>query len=158
MKIFLLFLLTFSSIVSTSSNKKEEADNTISSIVSSGLDFIPVIGNIKCIGEAFAGKDIITGEKLSGEERALSLAGAIPLGNFLKSGKHFKNGQKFMKAAQRAGKAGKVKNAVNFGKASARAMKKADKLQKFFKGGVKATKNLFKHIWSKNDENENDDE
>ena len=39
----------------------------------------------------------------------LSLLGAIPGGNLLKNSKHLKNGHKFIKAAQRAQKVGKMK-------------------------------------------------
>ena len=37
-----------------------------------------------------------------------------------------KNGKKFLKAAERAQKLGKMKNALSFAKAAARAMKKAN--------------------------------
>ena len=51
-------------------------------IASAALDFVPGVGNVKSIGEAVLGKDIITGEKLSATERTLSILGAIPGGNF----------------------------------------------------------------------------
>ena len=113
-------------------------------LVSSVLDFVPGVGNVKSLAEAVTGKDIITGEELSRTERALSLLGAIPGGNFLKNGKHLKNGQKFLKAAQRAQKVGKIKNAINFGKASVRAMTKANKVQNTVKNFFKVTKAVLK--------------
>ena len=88
--------------------------NNLKGIASSALDFAPVVGNLKNIGEAVTGEDLITGQKLSTTERALSLLGAIPGFNLFKNSKHLKNGQKFIKAAKRALKAGKIKNAVKF--------------------------------------------
>ena len=134
MKKFLIFLFTLSSIFSFS----------VKHLASSALDFVPVVGNIKSLGEAFTGKDTVTGEELSGMERTLSLLGAIPGVNYLKIGKHLKNGQKFIKAAQRAQKAGKIKNAVKFANAGARAMGKANKIQNTFKNVLKAANALFK--------------
>ena len=116
----------------------------IGGIASTVLDFVPGVGNVKSLGEAVLGKDVITGEKLSFTERTLSLLGAIPGGNYLKNTKHLKNGQKFLKAAQRAQKAGKVKNAVSFAKAGARAMAKAEKVPKFINNVFKAAKGFFK--------------
>ena len=134
MKKFLIFLFTLSFIFSVS----------VKHLVSSALDFVPVVGNIKSLGEAVTGKDTVTGEELSGMERTLSLLGAIPGVNYLKNGKHLKNGQKFIKAAQRAQKAGKMKNAVKFAKAGARAMGKANKIQNTVRNVLKATNALLK--------------
>ena len=99
---------------------------SLANAISSALDFVPVVGNVKSLAESITGKDMITGEELSVAERSLSLLGAIPGGNYLKNGKHLKNGQKFLKAAQRVKNLGKMKNAVNFAKAGARAMSKAN--------------------------------
>ena len=126
-------------------------------LTSSALDFIPIVGNVKVLYEAYSGKDMITEENLSVSDRALSFLGAIPFGNFLKTGKHLKNGQKFFKAAQRAKKAGKIKNAVNFGKAGVRAMKKAEIVQKTIKYGAKIMKSIFKQIEEKGKIEENDE-
>ena len=126
----LIFLLYLSSTFSFS----------IGSLVSSALDFVPIVGNFKSISEAITGKDMITGEDLSEAERALSFFGAIPGGNYLKNAKHLKNGQKFLKAAQRAQKVGKMKNAINFAKAGARAMTKANKVSNTVKNVFKASK------------------
>ena len=73
----------------------------VGNLVSSALDFIPVVGNVKSLGEAITGKDMVTGEELSKAERTLSILGAIPGGNWLKNGKHLEKGQKFLKAAQK---------------------------------------------------------
>ena len=131
----------------------------IGNLVSSALDFVPGVGNVKSLGEAITGKDIITGEKLSKTERTLSLLGAIPGGNWLKNGKHLKNGQKFLKAAQRATKAGKLKNAVKFAKASTRAMAKANRVQNIVRNLFKAGKAYFRQKGKEeNKENENENE
>ena len=134
MRVALLFLFCMPYIFSFS----------IGGIASSALDFVPVVGNVKSLGELFIGKDLITGEELSYFERGMSLLGVIPGGNYLKNSKHLKNGQKFLKAAQRAQKVGKVKNALKFSKASARAMAKANKVQKIVSNSFKAAKAYFK--------------
>ena len=118
--------------------------NITKAIISSALDFIPVIGNIKCLGEAAIGKDFISGEDLSIAERILSLGGGLPLGNYLKNGKHLKNGQKFFKAAKRAKHIGNIKNYISFAKAGSRAMVKANKVQKTVKIASKLGKSFLK--------------
>ena len=129
----------------------------IGNLISSALDFVPGVGNVKSLGEAITGKDIVTGEKLSITERTLSLLGAIPGGNWLKNGKHLKNGQKFLKAAQRATKAGKLKNAVKFAKASTRAMAKANRVQNVVRNLFKAGKAYFRQKGKEeNKEHENE--
>ena len=110
---------------------------SLKNIVSSALDFVPGVGNLKGLYESVSGKDAITGEDLSNSERALSLVSVLPFGKFLKSSKHLKNGQKFLKAAKRAQQAGKLKNAMSFAKAGARAMAKAEAVQKTIKNGAK---------------------
>ena len=129
---------------------------SLKNFASSALDFVPVVSNVKGLYEACSGKDMITGEKLSNSDRALSLIGAIPFGNYLKNTKHLKNGEKFFKAAQRAQKAGKIKNAANFAKASARAMKKAESFQKTIKYGISFAKTILKQNkeTTKNEKNE----
>ena len=127
---------------------------SIGSLVSSALDFVPIVGNFKSIIEAITGKDMITGVDLSEAERALSLFGAIPGGNYLKNAKHLKNGQKFLKAAQRAQKVGKMKNAINFAKAGARAMTKANKVSNTVKNVFKASKTYLKLGKEENEYNE----
>ena len=117
---------------------------SLGNIVSSALDFVPIVENFKSLSEAITGKDMITGEDLSEAERALSLFGAIPGGNYLKNAKHLKNGQKFLKAAQRAQKVGKMKNAINFAKAGARAMTKENKVSNTVKNVLKASKTFLK--------------
>ena len=127
---------------------------SLGNIVSSALDFVPIVGNFKSLSEAITGKDMITGEDLSEAERALSLFGAIPGGNYLKNAKHLKNGQKFLKAAQRAQKVGKMKNAINFAKAGARAMTKANKLSNTVKNVFKASKTFLMLGKEENKDNE----
>ena len=144
MRAFLFFLLTFvfPSYYSLS----------LGGLVSSAIDFIPVVGNVKSAYEAYSGTDMITGEELSDVERSLSLLGAIPGGNFLKNGKHLKNGQKFLKAAQRAQKVGKVRNAINFAKAGGRAMNKAYKVQNSIRNTIKVANAVFKQTGEKDEE------
>ena len=123
-------------------------------LVSSALDFVPIVGNFKSLSEAITGKDMITGEDLSEAERALSIFGAIEGGNYLKNAKHLKNGQKFLKAAKRAQKVGKMKNAINFAKAGARAMTKANKVSNTVKNVFKASKTFLKLGKEENNDNE----
>ena len=130
---------------------------SLKNLASSALDFVPIVGNVKGLYEAISGKDMISGEELSDSDRALSLVGAIPFGNYLKNAKHLKNGQKFVKAAQRAQKAGKVKNALSFWKAGARAMKKANFVQNTVKFFSKVTKGILRQTEEKTDNQENDE-
>ena len=140
--IFILFSFAFSSYYSFS----------LGGLVSSALDFVPGVSSVKGAYETYTGEDPITGEKLSNAERSLSFVSIIPFGNFLKSGKYLKNGQKFFKAAERAQKVGKMKNAINFGKAGGRAMAKANKAQKIFKNVIKGINGFFKQ--SRDNDNE----
>ena len=134
MRTILFLLVSFPAIFSFS----------LEGIASSALDFVPGVGNLKSIGEAISGKDLITGEKLSKFERALSLIGAIPGGNYLKNTKYLKNGQKFFKAGERAKKLEKIKNAINFAKAGERAMTKAYRVPKMISNAFKGAKAFFK--------------
>ena len=124
---------------------------SLGSLVSSVLDFVPVVGSFKSLIEAITGKDMITGEDLS-------LFGAIPGGNYLKNEKHLKNGQKFLKVAQRAQKVGKMKNAINFAKAGARAMTKANKVSNIVKNVFKASKTFLKLGKEENEYNKDNED
>ena len=120
--------------ISLFSFSMETEDNDIGAeIVSVALDFVPLIGNVKGLEEAISGVDLVTGKNLTDAERILCIISAIPFGNYLRNGKHLKNGQKFLKAAERAQKAGKLKNALKFTKAASRAMKKAKAIGEFIK-------------------------
>lgn len=46
-------------------------------VLSTGADFIPVVGNIKSGVEAITGKDYITGEKLSNSARVMAAVGIV---------------------------------------------------------------------------------
>ena len=62
-----------------------------------------------------------------------------------------KNGKKFLKAAERAQKLGKMKNALSFAKAAARAMKKANAVGNYIKNAQKFLKlNKFTKFVFKN--------
>ena len=144
MNIVLVFLLYIPSVFSFS----------LGSLASSALDFVPVVGNLKSLSEAIIGKDIITGEELSETERALSFFGAIPGGNYLKNAKHLKNGQNFVNGPKIAQKVGKMKNAINYAKAGARAMAKGNKVSNTVKNLFKAAKTFFKLGKEENNDNE----
>ena len=63
-------------------NKTEQAStqsnsNVIKTVVSTFLDFVPVVGNIKGGYEAATGKDLITGRQLTPTERAMAGASAV---------------------------------------------------------------------------------
>ena len=132
--IFILFTFAFSSYYSFS----------LGGLVSSALDFVPGVSSVKGAYETYTGEDPITGEKLSNAERSLSFVSIIPFGNYFKNAKYLKNGQKFFKAAERAQKAGKMKNAINFAKAGGRAMIKANKIPNIFKSVFKGINGFFK--------------
>ena len=111
------------------------------------LDFIPYIGYIKNLGEAVLGYDLVTGKNLTKLERILSLVCCIPFGYFLKGGKNYEVGNSFLQASERAFAAGKMRNFVQFGKASKRAFAKQNTNQKIAKAGiviVKIVKSLSK--------------
>ena len=116
---------------------------SLGSLASSALDFIPVVGNLKSLSEAFTGKDIITWEELSETERALFFVGVIPGGNYLKNAKRLKNRQTIFvggpcpQIAQKAG---------------SRVMAKVSKIVKFV---FKTAKTFFKLGKEENNDNEN---
>jgi hypothetical protein len=51
----------------------------LATVLSIGLDFVPVVGDVKGVVEGVVGRDIITGQKLSPVERALGMAGMSEL-------------------------------------------------------------------------------
>ena len=121
--------------------------------ISIALDFTPYVSNIKNLGEAILGVDLVTGKNLTNSERFLSLICSLPFGKLFKGGKHFKNGHKFLKASERALAGGKLRNFVKFGKASARALAKPNVGQKIAKTGIviaKGAKSLSKTIRLRN--------
>lgn len=71
--------------------------------LSVGLDFIPIIGNVKGGIEAAFGRDFITGSKLASWERGVSTA-AIIGGPLVKGGKHAVKGAGAINKAAQAGK------------------------------------------------------
>ena len=124
----------------------EKSNNTILDVVTNytgdaafvALDFIPYVGNVKNLGEAIFGKDLVTGKALTNSERIVSLVGAMPFANYFKGGKHYKNVS-----------TGKMINGIKFAKAGARALSKPNAIQKILKAGnfvAKATKSLSKII------------
>ena len=121
--------------------------------ISIALDFTPYISNIKNLGEAILGLDLVTGKNLTNSERILSLICSLPFGKLFKGGKHFKNGHKFLKASERALAGGKLRNFVKFSNAGFRALSKPNVAQKIAKTGIviaKGTKSLSKTIRLRN--------
>ena len=122
---------------------------SLGSLVSSALDLVPVVGNLKSLIEAIIEKDMITGEELSEAEIAL-----IHGGNYLKIAKHFMNRPKiFVGVPILKQKMGKVKIAnSNFAKVGERAIVKVSNIVKFV---FKTAKTFFK--LGKEDNKDNED-
>ena len=112
-------------------------------ITSFGLDHIPFVGYFKRTKEAYDRKNLIKTKISSIFKGGLSLLGEIPGINYFTNSKDLKNGKKFSKAAQRAEKAGKKKNADSFRKASARAMAKAEKNPRIVQSIFKVVSGFF---------------
>ena len=134
MKTFLLFALSLPAVFSFS----------FEDLASTVLDFVPYIGNIKSLKEAYEGEDSITRKKLTKFERSMSFLGGFPGINYLKNVKYLKNYLKFWKASERMKKAGKIKNAIKFLKASIRQLSKAYKVPNMIRNSFKTIKGLFK--------------
>ena len=66
-------------------------------LVSCGLDWVPIVGDVKCGLEFITGRDAVTNEKLNGFERMMCGVGLIPL-----AGKFVKNGSKLKKVCKLA--------------------------------------------------------
>ena len=138
-------------------NQNKTSNNTLTvsltnytgDAISIALDFIPYVSNIKNLGEAVLGVDLVTGQNLTIAERILSLVCVIPFANYLKGGKSYKVGHSFLKASERAFAGGKMRNFIKFGKASVRAFAKPNNMQKIAKAGTlvaKGAKSLSKAI------------
>ena len=107
-----------------SSNKQSgsySSENLVKTGVSSGLDFVPVVSNVKGAVEAISGKDYITGEKLSFGERVLSGISAIPGGNYIKAVKNVNKASNFVK---------NVNKTSNFAKKTNTIIKNEEKIMK----------------------------
>ena len=76
--------------------------------VSFGLDIAPFVGTGKGLTELFSGRDLITNEKLSGFDRAMSLVGIIPI-----AGPFLKGSSKAVKYIRRAVAISEGANTVN---------------------------------------------
>ncbi|UVI29380.1 pre-toxin TG domain-containing protein [Paenibacillus spongiae] len=86
-------------------------------LLSIGLNFVPVVGQVKGVIEAITGKDLITGEKLETWERAMNLVpfGAIGkvgrIGNILDTGRDLGKGLRHTDEVEElvhAGRAGRA--------------------------------------------------
>ena len=117
-------------------DKFEMDDDTISAV----LNFVRYLNNIKGLEEAIMGFNMITRKNLTNIERILSLISPVPSGNLLNNKKQLKNAQNFLKAAEKAKKSGKLKNFINLIKATIRENKKAIKVEKLVKKGIKIAK------------------
>lgn len=60
-----------------SKNSNSNKSQLAKSVISTGVDFVPVVGNIKSSIEAVTGKDYITGEKLSNSARVIAVVGMV---------------------------------------------------------------------------------
>lgn len=60
-----------------SKNSNSNKLQLVKSVLSTGVDFAPVVGNIKSGIETVTGKDYITGEKLSDSTRAIAAVGMV---------------------------------------------------------------------------------
>lgn len=110
----------------------EDGPGTLESLLSLGVDFIPVVGNIKGGYEAIGGVDPVTGEELSGTERVLAGFGIIFGGLSKLFSKGIKTTGKFVK--------GTVKNsdiAQSIAKALEKAVNSIGNLSKGAKGKIK---------------------
>ena len=110
----------------------EDGPGTLESLLSLGVDFIPVVGNIKGGYEAIGGVDPVTGEELSGTERVLAGFGIIFGGLSKLFSKGIKTTGKFVK--------GTVKNsdiAKSIAKALEKAVNSIGNLSKGAKGKIK---------------------
>ena len=85
------------------SPKKEVGPSTKNIIISTVLDFVPVVSNVKSMAEAITGKNYITGEKLSNCERIVSTS-MICGGAFLKAAKKVTEAAKFTKTVNNINK------------------------------------------------------
>ena len=127
----------------------DSLSNYTGDVASIALDFVPVIGNFKNLGESILGVDLVTGKNLTNAERILSFICAIPFTSLLKGGKSYKIGHKFLKASERALAGGKMKIFIKFSKAGFRALSKPNVMQKVAKSGIlvaKGAKSLSKTI------------
>ena len=149
MKIIFLSLfsliMTFSLFSSQKEKIEDEKSNFLKQATSIILDFVPGISNVKNLGEAITGKDLITGKQLTTWERTFSLIGSIPFGNYFKNAKDLKKANKFYKASNRASILNELKNALNFGKAGDRALRKANFIPNAIDKIVKTGKWLFSY-------------
>lgn len=71
-------------------------------LVSCGLDWVPIVGDLKCGLEFITGRDAVTNEKLNGFERTMCAVGLIPLvGKFVKNSSKVKRVCKLAKNGDR---------------------------------------------------------
>ena len=124
---------------------------SVEDIVSISLDNVPYVSNFKNLIEFISGKDIVTDEELSPGNRIFSFFGIFPWLNYFKNTKLLKNAKKFEKAAERAKKANKMKNFLNFKKAGERTMKKANYFKNIANTIFESTKAFYNSFRNKNE-------
>ena len=96
--IFLVFSLKFSYTSRASIDHYMNAGiNFGKHVLSMSLDYVPFVGNAKCMYEAISGKDKITGKELSKWDRTFSFVGGIPVASYIKKGKDLFEGLKAIK-------------------------------------------------------------
>ena len=96
---------------SNNERRTHSPKNVAKTVVSSGLDYVPVVSNIKGAVEAISGKDYITGEKLSTGDRVLSGISSLPGGNYIKAAKNVNKVCNFAKKTNTV-----IKNEAKIGK------------------------------------------
>ena len=124
---------------------------SVEDIVSISLDNVPYVSNFKNLIEFISGKDIVTDEELSTGNRIFSFFGIFPWLNYFKNSKLLKNAKKFEKAAERAKKANKMKNFLNFKKAGERTMKKANYFKNIANTIFESTKAIYNNFRNRNE-------
>ena len=124
---------------------------SVEDIVSISLDNVPYVSNFKNLIEFISGKDIVTDEELSTGNIIFSFFGIFPFFNYFKNSKLLKNAKKFEKAAERAKKANKMKNFLNFKKAGERTLKKANYFKNNANTIFESTKAFYNSFRNKNE-------
>ena len=136
-KAVILYLCLLLVPLSIEDGKKNVINQKIASLASDVMD---LIGNSKGLNEAISGIDKATGKHLTSSERLSSILKAFPFEKHSKNGKNLKNGKRFLQAAEKARKLGKIEKAINFTKSAVRAYKEAKAVEIDVLSGIKKVK------------------
>ena len=122
--------------------KKDEEPSTFKRALSSIVDLIPVVGNIKSGYEAIFGNDLITNEKLDAKERLSIALGLIPGFNYINKGNKIR---KCLTISNKAAKhSGVIKASKTIGKNGGKKV-----TETLAEKGVKKSSNHIKDAVSK---------